>query len=138
MPNTAFGNKATIKLDDAAGVLTAITGMRNSAAFEQTVDTDADLAFGERSDGHTIGLKEGGTINLGGSYSSGALRHMGSIWQSTTTKTLELNQAGEATGRRQATAETILTSLELSSEIGGTTSMGTEHKVASDIAWSDN
>lgn len=138
MPSTSYGNKAVTKLDDGSGVLQTISGFMNSLGFENTVDTDPDLAYGERSDGHTIGLIEGGTVSRGGSFSSGIFRHLMGIWQSTSTQTLERNLAGTATGRRKATTETILTSIELASEINGTTTMSSEHKVAADVVYANN
>lgn len=137
-PATSFGNKAVTQLDDGDGSLQPVSGFSNNVQFEQSVDTDPDLAYGERSDGHTIGLIEGGTLQRNGSYSSGIFRHIMGIWQATASQTFELNQAGTATGRRKATTETFVTSVELASEIGGTTTFNTEHKVAADVVWSDN
>lgn len=138
MARTAFGNQAKTKQENGDGTIADITGFRNSAAIEETVDTDPDLAYGERSDGHTKGLKEGGTFNLSGSYSSGYLRHVAGIWQSATTKTAELHPAGEGSTRRFATFETIVTQLELTCELNSTSQMSTDNKVSGAIVWDAN
>lgn len=138
MARTAHGNQTIIKQDGAAGTLVDISSMRNSAQFERSVDTDPDLAFGERSDGHTIGLEEAGNFPLSGSYSPAYLRHCAGIWQSDATKTIEYNPAGTTTGRRKQTCESILTSIELSCDLNSTSTMATDHKLSGAIAFDDN
>lgn len=138
MATTAHGNKAVIKLDSYAGTLVALTAYEATAAFDFTVESDSDPNFGARADDHTIGLNENGSVPLGGPYSSTKLRHFAGIWQSASTKTLEVNPGGAATGRRKQTAETILTSIEVSSDLNATSQMNTEHKLTGAVTAADN
>jgi hypothetical protein len=139
-PTTAHGNKAVVKLDNYAGSLTAITAYENTASFDISVDTDADNNYGQRADDVTVGLTENGSVPLGGVYSSAKLRHMSGIWASAagTSKTLELNPGSAATGTRKGTVETHIASLEMTSDLNGTSQLNTEHKLTGAITWSDN
>lgn len=139
MPSTGHGKNAVVKLDDRTAALIAITSVVAESGFEYSTDTDGANVYGLRGEDHTIGLVENGTCGLSGPYGTTYFRQLAGVWHSTSaTQTLELNPRGTVTGSRKHTAETIMTGVELSWDIGSTVGLSSEHKVTGVVTAADN
>lgn len=138
IPDTSHGFDSVIKVDDAAGSLVDLSAEMNAVGSSETVEVDDDTAFGSRARSHSIGMVEGGSIELAGNFSTDNIRHMAGIWNGSSEQTVEYSPAGTDAGRRKATAETIMTGLEVAADIGSNVQVSTTHKVSGDVTHADH
>lgn len=137
-PTTGHAKDTVVKVDDAAGSLTALTAYVNTAEHERETETDGATVKGTRAEDMAGGLAENGELGWEGPFSSTLCRHMAGIWMATAQQTVELDPIGTDTGRRKFTAESILTELSFKGDIGSTGSMSGTHKISGDLAYAAN
>lgn len=137
-PTTAHGFNTVVKLDDVTPSLIDLSAEMSAVGSSQSVEVDDDTAYGSRARSHSIGLIEGGSVELSGNFSATNIRHMRGIWNGTAEQTVEYHPAGTASGRRVISAETIMTGIEVSCDLSSNIQMSTTHKVSGAVTHADN
>lgn len=135
---SSHGKDGVFKLDNNGGSLQTLTTHTDGFALEQSVESDRSDTLGVRFEQHTYGLRDNGSIPIGGPYNETIHAHIMGLKNKSATSSFENHPSGTVTPQAKQSGECRLVSYSVEVDLPSTVRYSSELKVSGAVTDGNN